>query len=188
MRRTTFSLTSRDFCCAFARRRHTLIFAKHMIEDLTGPQFSTLAKLREVGPVSQNYLGRLIYFDSSTMKGVVDRLLSRGLIEIADDPSDKRRRAIMLTKKGHQVVERATVAVRQASQEHFSPLTDGERKTLVKLLQKDYLILGARVTCPVTRCQRQIRHEEFFSGHDRPGRNSRRNLRTAVKRPRGGTP
>lgn len=46
-----------------ARRRHTLIFAKHMVEDLTGPQFSTLAKLREVGPVSQNYLGRLIYYD-----------------------------------------------------------------------------------------------------------------------------
>jgi MarR family transcriptional regulator, lower aerobic nicotinate degradation pathway regulator len=125
------------FLLRIARRRHTVIFAKHMIEDLTGPQFSTLAKLREVaGPVSQNYLGRLIYFDSATMKGVVDRLLSRGLIEIADDPSDKRRRAIMLTKKGHQVVERATVAVRQASQEHFSPLTDGERKTLVKLLKK----------------------------------------------------
>ena len=70
------------------------------------------------------------------MKGVVDRLLSHGLIEIADDPSDKRRRAIMLTKKGYQVVERATVAVRKASQEHFSPLTDSERKTLVKLLKK----------------------------------------------------
>jgi len=124
------------FLLRIARRRHTLIFAKHMIENLTGPQFSTLAKLREVGPVSQNYLGRLIYFDSATMKGVVDRLLSRGLIEIAHDPSDKRRRAIMLTKKGHQVVERATVAVRQASKEHFSPLTDSERKTLVKLLKK----------------------------------------------------
>lgn len=119
-----------------ARRRHTLIFAKHMVEDLTGPQFSTLAKLREVGPVSQNYLGRLIYYDSATMKGVVDRLLSRGLIEIAVDPSDKRRRAIMLTKKGYQVVERATVAVRKSSQEHFSPLTDAERKTLVRLLKK----------------------------------------------------
>jgi hypothetical protein len=42
----------------------------------------------------------------------------------------------MLTKKGYQVVERATVAVRKSSQEHFSPLTDAERKTLVKLLKK----------------------------------------------------
>jgi MarR family transcriptional regulator, lower aerobic nicotinate degradation pathway regulator len=83
-----------------ARRRHTIIFAEHMVEELTGPQFSTLAKLREVGPCSQNYLGRLIYYDSATMKGVVDRLLARNLISIAVDPSDKRRRAILLTKKG----------------------------------------------------------------------------------------
>jgi DNA-binding MarR family transcriptional regulator len=119
-----------------ARRKHTFIFAKHMIEDLTMPQFSTLVKLRDVGPVSQNYLGRLIYYDSATMKGVADRLLARKLIEIAVDPSDKRRRAIMLTKKGNQVVERAIAAVRKVSQEHFEPLTDGERKTLVKLLKK----------------------------------------------------
>jgi hypothetical protein len=42
----------------------------------------------------------------------------------------------MLTKKGNQVVERAIAAVRKVSQEHFSPLTDRERQTLVKLLKK----------------------------------------------------
>lgn len=42
----------------------------------------------------------------------------------------------MLTKKGYQVVERATIAVRKSSREHFSPLTDAKRKTLVKLLKK----------------------------------------------------
>jgi hypothetical protein len=64
-----------------ARRAHTLIFAKHMIEDLTMPQFSTLVKLRDVGLVSQNNLGRLIYSDSATMRGV-SGLLARELIEI----------------------------------------------------------------------------------------------------------
>jgi DNA-binding MarR family transcriptional regulator len=124
------------YLLGIARKKHALIFAKYMVDDLTMPQFSTLVKLRDVGPVSQNYLGRLIYHDSATMKGVVDRLLVRKLIETAVDPSDKRRRAIMLTKKGHQVVERAVAAVRKVSQEHFSPLTDSERKTLVKLLKK----------------------------------------------------
>ena len=65
-----------------ARRKHTLIFAKHMIEDLTMPQFSTLVKLRNVGLGSQNYLGRLISCDPATMRGVSDRLLARELIEI----------------------------------------------------------------------------------------------------------
>jgi MarR family transcriptional regulator, lower aerobic nicotinate degradation pathway regulator len=119
-----------------ARRRHTIIFATHMVEGLTAPQFSTLAKLREVGACSQNYLGRLIYYDSATMKGVVDRLLARELIAIAVDPSDKRRRAITLTKKGQRVVVKAIVAVRKASKEHFAPLTDAERRTLVSLLKR----------------------------------------------------
>ena len=39
-----------------------------------------LAKLLEVGPCSQNHLGRLIYLDAATIKGVVDRLSARGFL------------------------------------------------------------------------------------------------------------
>jgi hypothetical protein len=44
------------------------------------PQFSTLAKLREVGPCSQNHLGRLIHYDSATITGVINRLKLRDLL------------------------------------------------------------------------------------------------------------
>jgi DNA-binding MarR family transcriptional regulator len=67
---------------------------------LTQTQFAALAKLLEVGACSQNYLGRLIYLDASTIKGVVDRLRARGLVAICDDPYDRRRRAVTLTVKG----------------------------------------------------------------------------------------
>src|SRR5690242_3071813 len=74
------------FLLRIAMQRHTSIFMSEMIGDLTQTQFAALAKLLEVGPCSQNHLGRLIYLDASTIKGVVDRLQLRGLVATCDDP------------------------------------------------------------------------------------------------------
>ena len=54
-------------------QRHLGIFAER-IPDLTATQFAALAKLCEVGPVSQNELGRRTAMDAATIKGVIDRL------------------------------------------------------------------------------------------------------------------
>ena len=62
-----------------AHQRHVAIFASH-IADLTPPQFAALAKLSDVGETSQNQLGQLIAMDAATVKGVIDRLKSRGLV------------------------------------------------------------------------------------------------------------
>jgi hypothetical protein len=70
------------FQLRIAMQRHTSIFMSQMTGDLTQTQFAALAKLLEVGPCSQNHLGRLIYLDASTIKGVVDRLQLRGLRDL----------------------------------------------------------------------------------------------------------
>src|SRR3972149_3089327 len=57
------------FLMRVAMQRHTAIFMSRMIEALTQTQFAALAKLYEVGPCSQNHLGRLIYLDAATIKG-----------------------------------------------------------------------------------------------------------------------
>ena len=80
------------FRLRIAMQRHTSIFMSQMIEDLTQTQFAALAKLLEVGACSQNHLGRLIYLDASTIKGVVDRLRLRGLVATCNDPNDRRRK------------------------------------------------------------------------------------------------
>jgi hypothetical protein len=49
------------FLLRVAMQRHTSIFMTRMIEGLTRTQFAALAKLYEVGPCSQNELGRLIH-------------------------------------------------------------------------------------------------------------------------------
>jgi len=49
-----------------------------------------LAKLYEVGPCSQNRLGRLTAMDAATIKGVIDRLTKRGFTEVRADLQDAR--------------------------------------------------------------------------------------------------
>ncbi len=88
------------FLMRVAMQRHTSIFMSNMIEDLTQTQFAVLAKLHEVGPSSQNHLGRLVYLDAATIKGVVDRLGLRGFITTGSDPTDRRRRASVADREG----------------------------------------------------------------------------------------
>ena len=54
-----------------AHQRHAAIF-QELIGDsqLTPLQFAALARLRDLGEVSQNQLGRLTAMDAATMQGV----------------------------------------------------------------------------------------------------------------------
>ena len=124
------------FLMRVANQRHTALFASRMIEGLTAPQFATLAKLREIGPCSQNRLGRLVFLDAATIKGVVDRLTGRGFVMIADDPLDKRRRAVALSERGHAVADAAVLVARDISAATLEPLTPDERRQAVMLLKK----------------------------------------------------
>jgi MarR family transcriptional regulator, lower aerobic nicotinate degradation pathway regulator len=118
-------------------QRHTATFMSRMQAGLTQTQFAALAKLHEVGPCSQNHLGRLIYLDAATIKGVVDRLRARGLVAICSDPTDRRRRAIALTDTGRQTtVVAAVAAAADITAATLEPLTLKEIRTIVRLLEK----------------------------------------------------
>jgi DNA-binding MarR family transcriptional regulator len=124
------------FLMRVAMQRHTSIFMSRMVEALTQTQFAALAKLFEVGPCSQNHLGRLIYLDAATIKGVVDRLSARGLVTALNDPNDRRRRAVTLTDRGRQVTEEAIQVAAEITSATLTPLTREEQRLVVKLLKK----------------------------------------------------
>ena len=125
-----------SFLMRAAMQRHTAIFTARMIEGLTQAQFAALAKLFEVGPCSQNQLGRLIYLDAATIKGVVDRISARGLVTALNDPKDRRRRAVALTDRGRQLTEAAMLVAAEITAATLAPLTEDEQRMVVKLLHK----------------------------------------------------
>lgn len=124
------------FLLRVAMQRHTSIFMSRMIEGLTQTQFAALAKLHEVGPCSQNHLGRLIYLDAATIKGVVDRLGLRGFITALSDQKDRRRREVALTERGREVTEAARSVAAEITKATLAPLTSDERRIAVRLLKK----------------------------------------------------
>lgn len=124
------------FLMRVAMQRHTSIFTAHMIEGLTQTQFAALAKLYEVGPCSQNHLGRLIYLDAATIKGVVDRLSLRGFVTALSDPTDRRRRAVALTDRGRETTEAAMKVAAEITAATLTSLTPDEQRLVTRLLKK----------------------------------------------------
>jgi DNA-binding MarR family transcriptional regulator len=118
-----------------ANQRHLAIFAAR-ISDLTPPQFAALAKLHEVGETSQNQLGTLIAMDAATVKGVIDRLKARGLVDYGKHEADKRLLMVKLTADGFAMIERLIPLAAQITLETLAPLTAREIGTLMRLLGK----------------------------------------------------
>lgn len=118
-----------------ANQRHLAIFAK-AIPDLTPPQFAALARLAEIGQASQNQLGQSIAMDAATIKGVIDRLKVRGLVELSNHGSDRRRRVVSLTAAGRATVEALLPLGGAVSDETLAPLNPREAATLLRLLAR----------------------------------------------------
>jgi len=119
-----------------AQQRHTTLFAEAMIEDLTPTQWAALAKLAELGPQSQNQLGRLTAMDGATIKGVIDRLTARGLTRTRDDPVDARRLLIELSEVGADVFARAAPVAVEITEKTLAPLPPLQRQRIVEWLRR----------------------------------------------------
>ncbi|WP_231711399.1 MarR family winged helix-turn-helix transcriptional regulator [Xanthobacter dioxanivorans] len=119
-----------------AMQRHTLIFGARMGQELTSTQWAALAKLNEKGPCSQNLLGRLTAMDAATIKGVVDRLVKRGLVETRPDPEDGRRLVVALTAEGTALTGEAAAVAHAITEETLAPLDADERVQLIALLNR----------------------------------------------------
>jgi DNA-binding MarR family transcriptional regulator len=119
-----------------AHQRHTALFAAAMPEKVTPRQWAALARLSADGALSQNQLGRATAMDAATVKGVVDRLLARGLAEANADPTDQRRRVIALTDKGQDLVHSAVFVAKNVTAQTLAPLTAAEQSQLLALLSK----------------------------------------------------
>ncbi len=117
-------------------QRHAGIFAARIPEGLTTTQFAALVKLQELGPSSQNRLGRMTAMDGATIKGVTDRLIQRGLVDATLDPEDGRRRVLALTPAGLDTILRAIPAAIEITAETLDPLDAEEREQLLGLLKK----------------------------------------------------
>ena len=117
-------------------QRHVGLFMDQMPDGLTPTQFSALAKLRELGPTAQTQLGRDTAMDAATIKGVVDRLVRRGLVRTERAPLDARLLIASLTDAGRILAERSVEAAARITRDTLLPLSPDEQHTLLDLLRR----------------------------------------------------
>lgn len=114
-------------------QRHLAIFSE-AIPQITTTQFAVLARLRAMGPLSQNLLGRETAMDAATIKGVVDRLSRQGYVTTAPDPDDRRRLTVALSQEGNALFSQVVGQALAVTERTLEPLSEAERATLTSLL------------------------------------------------------
>ncbi|MCX7326234.1 MAG: MarR family winged helix-turn-helix transcriptional regulator [Hyphomicrobiales bacterium] len=120
-----------------AQQRATEHFNAVMEEfGVTPTQFAALAKLHELGPTSQNLLGRLTAMDPATIFSVVGRLVRRGWVAQVADPHDARLVNVSLTTDGELAARKMIHLAPNVSHKTLAPLTASEAKLLLGLIGK----------------------------------------------------
>lgn len=116
-------------------QRHLAIFAQ-IISEVTTTQLAVLARLHDLGPQSQNALGRETAMDAATIKGVVDRLARQGLVATMPDAEDRRRLTVSLTDAGRTLFQGLTERALQVSARTLDPLSPEEAAQLAAFLSR----------------------------------------------------
>jgi DNA-binding MarR family transcriptional regulator len=89
------------------RRRLTERHHHPLLElNLTMPQLKVLVTLERTGAAAGQELARQTGAALPTLTGIVDRLVSAGLVQRREDPHDRRVRLVELTPKGTATLRR----------------------------------------------------------------------------------
>ena len=93
------------------------------------------------GSLSQLELGRHLRVKPSTVNGIVDRMVERGLVERSADASDARRRRVALTQGGLMQLERCRQELLETERLMEKNLSPDELAQLHGLLSRVIQIL-----------------------------------------------
>jgi MarR family transcriptional regulator, temperature-dependent positive regulator of motility len=104
--------------------------------DLTPVQYAALATINSNPAIDQITLAGLIAYDRTTITGVVDRLVQKGLVIRQTSSRDRRARELKITDAGRQTLRKITPAVESAQQIMLRGLTAKEAAELTRLMRK----------------------------------------------------
>lgn len=104
--------------------------------DLTPVQYAALAAIRQNPGIDQATLAGLIAYDRTTITGVVDRLVQKGLLVRQPSSRDRRARELKITDEGRRTLRAITPAVEAAQRLMLRGLTEKEGQELMRLLRK----------------------------------------------------
>lgn len=104
--------------------------------DLTPVQYAALATIRSNPGIDQITLAGLIAYDRTTITGVIDRLVQKGLLVRRASSRDRRARELQVTAEGQRTLRAITPAVESAQRMLMRGLSAKEAAELMRLMRK----------------------------------------------------
>jgi MarR family transcriptional regulator, 2-MHQ and catechol-resistance regulon repressor len=105
-----------------------------------------LEMLLHKGPQPVNEIGRRVELTSGAITTAVDRLESLSLVTRGAHPTDRRARIVRLTEAGEKQAVKFFASHKEAMDSAASGLSKAERLTLIELLKKLGMSVGARAS------------------------------------------
>src|SRR4051794_21345542 len=100
------------------------------------PVLQALAMEGRNGHSNPSRLADATGVSASTMTHRLDRMVERGLVARAPDPENRTKMVVSLTRTGWDRFREGVLGVEPEEAGVFAPLTDAERATLARLLEK----------------------------------------------------
>jgi DNA-binding MarR family transcriptional regulator len=104
--------------------------------DLTPVQYAALTTIQSHPGIDQVTLAGLIAYDRTTITGVVDRLVQKGLLVRQANSRDRRAHVLQITDQGRRILGEIEPAVEAAQRTMLRGLTADEADTFMRLLRK----------------------------------------------------
>jgi DNA-binding MarR family transcriptional regulator len=125
------TLRVRDSCICLHVQRAARALARRFDEafrplGLTNGQFSLLMSLNRPEPPPMAPVAALLAMDRTTLTAALKPLARRGLVEILQDPSDRRSRRLKITEQGRALLAQAAPIWERTSREMEAALPDGD--------------------------------------------------------------
>jgi DNA-binding MarR family transcriptional regulator len=136
------SVNNNDMPGHLARRFQQIAVAVFLAEvgdagfDLTPVQYAALATIKANPGLDQVTLAGLIAYDRTTITGVIDRLVQKGLAERRASSRDRRARELEITDEGRRTLRKITPVVESAQRIMLRGLNAREGEELMRLLRK----------------------------------------------------
>ncbi len=106
------------------------------VSRIEWPVLQALAMAGRNGSSHPSKLADAAGVSASTMTHRLDRMVERGLVERVPDSENRTRMLITLTRAGWDLFRTAVLDAEVGETNVFAPLTDDERSTLARLLEK----------------------------------------------------
>ncbi|SMC23104.1 DNA-binding transcriptional regulator, MarR family [Desulfacinum hydrothermale DSM 13146] len=114
------------------------IHSKHIQETykITVPQLICLREIHEYGPISLGALTKIVFLNSSTVTGIVDRLEKRNLVRRTRVSKDRRKIHVEITEDGVEFIKNAPTPLQDTFVKRLQQLSEEEVQAILWAIER----------------------------------------------------